>query len=167
MKNMPILLNQCQTAYSAVAIASCFELLVTPDADSWLAPDCQHLWAWALLQWSVGVCSMNRHATLDWSGRGSCDRARAMGQLKASVLQNYLVTLFWLSPSTISKLKAKFRVTGDVRDKLRSPRKMTPQEDCFLTLSVLRNRRFAIKVCRTSPFSGNPEQTSHNQSLVS
>ncbi|KAL7847059.1 hypothetical protein SRHO_G00220390 [Serrasalmus rhombeus] len=48
-------------------------------------------------------------------------------------------------PSTISKLKAKFHITGDVRDRLRSgcPKKMKPQEDRFLTLSGLRYHRLS------------------------
>ena len=54
-----------------------------------LAPECQHLGAWALLQWSVGVC----HATLDL-GRG-----RAIRQLQAGVPQNQVAVLFGLSPS--------------------------------------------------------------------
>ena len=33
MKNLPNLLFQCQAAYSAAAIESCFEFLVSPDVD--------------------------------------------------------------------------------------------------------------------------------------
>ncbi|KAL7837651.1 hypothetical protein SRHO_G00273620 [Serrasalmus rhombeus] len=68
------------------------------------------------------------------------DRAHAIGQLQAGVPQNQVAALFGVSPSTISKLKAKFHITGDVRDRLRSghPKKTTPPEDRFLTLSVLR-----------------------------
>ena len=73
------------------------------------------------------------------------DRARAIGQLQAGVPQNQVTALFGVSPSTISKVKAKFHITGDVRDRPRSgrPKKTTPQEDRFLTLSALRNRRLS------------------------
>ncbi|XP_036949845.1 zinc finger and SCAN domain-containing protein 31-like [Acanthopagrus latus] len=70
------------------------------------------------------------------------DRACAMGKLQAGVPQNQVAALLGVSPSTISKLKAKFRLTGDVIDRPRSgrPKKTTPQEDRFLTLSARRNR---------------------------
>ena len=73
------------------------------------------------------------------------DRARAIGQLQAGVPQNQVAALFGVSPSTISKVKAKFHITGDVRDRPRSgrPKKTTPEEDRFLTLSALRNRRLS------------------------
>uniref|UniRef100_A0A8C5BFR5 Insertion element IS150 protein InsJ-like helix-turn-helix domain-containing protein n=1 Tax=Gadus morhua TaxID=8049 RepID=A0A8C5BFR5_GADMO len=59
------------------------------------------------------------------------DRALAIGQLQAGVPQNQVAALFGLSPSTLSKLKAKFHITGDVKDRPRSgrPKKMMPQED--------------------------------------
>ncbi|KAL7828173.1 hypothetical protein AOLI_G00313250 [Acnodon oligacanthus] len=73
------------------------------------------------------------------------DRAQAIGQLQAGVPQNQVAASFGVSPSTISKLKAKVHITGDVRDRPRSgrPKKTTPQEDRFLTLSVLRYRRLS------------------------
>ena len=43
-----------------------------------------------------------------------------IGQLQAGVPQNQVAALFGVSPSTISKLKAKSHITGDVRDRLRS-----------------------------------------------
>ncbi|KAL6470420.1 hypothetical protein MHYP_G00215390 [Metynnis hypsauchen] len=95
MKNLPNLLCHCQRAYFAVAIDTCFELLVPSGAAN-------------------------------------------QGNFKLV----FRKTLFGVSP-TISKLKANFHITGDVRDKPRSerPKKTTPEEDRFLTLSVLRYRR--------------------------
>ena len=59
------------------------------------------------------------------------EKARAIGQVEAGVPQNQVAALFGVSPGTISKLKAKFRETGDVKDRPRSgrPKKTTPQED--------------------------------------
>lgn len=47
--------------------------------------------------------------------------------------------LFGVSPITIFKVKAKFHIRGDVGDRPWSghPKKTTPQEDRFLTLSAL------------------------------
>ena len=66
------------------------------------------------------------------------EKARAIGQVEAGVPQNQVAALFGVSPGTISKLKAKFRETGDVKDRLRSgrPKKTTPQEDRFITLKL-------------------------------
>ncbi|GLD69672.1 zinc finger and SCAN domain-containing protein 31-like protein [Lates japonicus] len=71
------------------------------------------------------------------------DRAHAIGQLQAGVPQNQVAASFGVSPSTISKLKTKFHITGDVRDRPQSgrPKKTKPQEDRFLTLSALRAAR--------------------------
>ena len=71
------------------------------------------------------------------------DKARAIGQLEAGVRGYRVAAAFGVSPGTISKLKTKFRETGDVKDRPRSgrPRKTTPQEDRFLTLASLRDRR--------------------------
>ena len=68
------------------------------------------------------------------------DRALAIGQLQAGVPQNQVAALFGVSPSTLSKLKAKFYITGDVKDRPRSgrPKNTIPQEDRFITLSALR-----------------------------
>ena len=66
------------------------------------------------------------------------DRAGAIGQLEAGV-PAYRVAAFGVSPGSISKLKTKFRETGEVKDPPRSgrPKKTTPQEDRFLTLASL------------------------------
>ena len=66
------------------------------------------------------------------------EKARAIGQVEAGVPQNQVAALFGVSPGTISKLKAKFRETGDVKDRPRSgrPKKTTPQEDRFITLKL-------------------------------
>ena len=63
-----------------------------------------------------------------------------IGQLQAGVPQNQVAALFGVSPSTLSKLKAKFHITGDVKDRPRivRPKKTTPQEDSFRTLTALR-----------------------------
>lgn len=84
------------------------------------------------------------------------DRARAIGQLQAGVPQNQVAALFGVSPSTISKLKAKFHITGDVRDRPRSgrPKKTTPQED---TSKVWRRRGERYADCctdRVTSFGG-------------
>lgn len=75
------------------------------------------------------------------------DKARAIGQLEAGVPGYRVAAAFGVSPATISKLKTKFRETGDVKDRPRSgrPRKTTPQEDRFLTLASLRNRRLPAR----------------------
>ena len=66
------------------------------------------------------------------------EKARAIGQVEAGVPQNQVAALFGVSPGTISKLKAKFRETGDAKDRPRSgrPKKTTPQEDRFITLKL-------------------------------
>ena len=66
------------------------------------------------------------------------EKARAIGQVEAGVPQNQVAALFGVSPGTISKLKAKFRDTGDVKDRPRSgrPKKTTPQEDRFISLKL-------------------------------
>ena len=66
------------------------------------------------------------------------EKARAIGQVEAGVPQNQVAALFGVSPGTISKLKAKFRETGDVKDRPRSgrPKMTTPQEDRFITLKL-------------------------------
>ena len=57
------------------------------------------------------------------------EKARAIGQVEAGVPQNQVAALFGVSPGrpTISKLKEKFRETGDVKDRPRSgrPKKTT------------------------------------------
>ena len=67
------------------------------------------------------------------------DKALAIGQLQAGVPQNQVAALFGVSPSTLSKLKAKFHIMGDVKDRPQSgrPKKTTPQEERFITLSAL------------------------------
>ena len=74
------------------------------------------------------------------------DRALAIGQLQAGVPQkNQVAALFGVRPSTLSKLKAKYHITGDVKDRSRSgrPKKTTPQEDHFITLSALKCPRLS------------------------
>ena len=75
------------------------------------------------------------------------DKALAIGKVEAGVPENQVAALFGVSPGTISKLKAKFCQTGDVKDRPRSgrPRKTTPQEDRFITRTVLRNRRLSSR----------------------
>ena len=109
MKNLPNLFCHCQTGYFAVAIDTCFELLVPPGAANQV-PD------WHLI-----------------------------GQLQAGVPQNQVAALFGVSPSTLFKLKAKFHITGDVKNRPRSgcPKKTTPQEDRLITLSALSCQRLS------------------------
>jgi len=75
------------------------------------------------------------------------DKARAIGQLEAGVPVRRVAALCGVSPGNISKLKTKFRETGEVKDRPRSgrPRKTTPPEDRFLTLASLRNRRLSSR----------------------
>ena len=74
-------------------------------------------------------------------------KALAIGELEAGVPGYRVAAAFGVSPGTISKLKTKFCETGDVKDRPRSgcPRKTTPQEDRFLTLASLRNRRLPAR----------------------
>jgi len=67
------------------------------------------------------------------------DKACAIGQVEAGVLQYQVATLFGVSPGSISKLKAKFHETGDVKDRQRSghPGKTTSEEDPFISLTAL------------------------------
>ena len=75
------------------------------------------------------------------------DRARAIGQLEAGVPAFRVAASFGVSPGTISKLGTKFRETGEVKDRPKSgcPKKTTPQEDRFLTLAAMRNRRLTAR----------------------
>ena len=76
------------------------------------------------------------------------DRARAVGQLEAGVKQRVVSARFGVSQSAISKLKRRFRDTGDVKDKPRSgrPRVTTPITDRYIRNSVLRNRRVSARI---------------------
>ena len=53
-----------------------------------------------------------------------------IGQLQAGVQQNQVAALFGVSPSTLSKLKAKFHITGDVKDRreVGVPRRRKPKK---------------------------------------
>ncbi|KAK1904362.1 Transposable element Tcb1 transposase, partial [Dissostichus eleginoides] len=75
------------------------------------------------------------------------DKARAIGQLEAVVPVRRVAALCGVSPGNISKLRTKFRETGEVKDRPRRgrPRKTTPPEDRFLTLASLRNRRLSSR----------------------
>ena len=75
------------------------------------------------------------------------DKAPAIGQLEAGILVRRVAALFGVSPGTISKCRTKFCETGEVKDRPQSgrPRKTTPQEDWFLTLASLRNRRLSSR----------------------
>ena len=111
MKNLPNLLCQHQTAYSAVAIDPCFELLVRPGSDS----TCEHGPYYSGQLVSGPRIGMSRLTDLD--------RAHALGQLLAGITQNHVAALFGVSP-TISKLTAKFHIGsggGSVMHRVASP----------------------------------------------
>lgn len=71
------------------------------------------------------------------------DRARAIGQIEAGVPQRDVAQMFGVSKSTISKLKRKFQDTGYVKDRPRPgrPKSTTNDEDRFIRLNTLRDRR--------------------------
>ncbi|CAH1256352.1 BCAN [Branchiostoma lanceolatum] len=73
------------------------------------------------------------------------DKLRAVGQVEAGTRQRDVAALFGVRPGTISKLVAKFRATGDVKDMPRTgrPRATTPEQDQFLTRATLRDRRLS------------------------
>ena len=50
------------------------------------------------------------------------DQARAIGQLEAGKSQTEVAATFGVTQGMISKLKTKFRLTGDVKDRPRSGR---------------------------------------------
>ena len=61
------------------------------------------------------------------------DRARAIGQLEAGVPAFRVAASFGVSPGAISKLRAKFRETGKVKDRPRqdnTPRRPVPHPCC-------------------------------------
>ena len=66
-------------------------------------------------------------------------RAMPIGHLEAGVSQRQMAQTFGVSESMISKLKVKFRETGDVKDRPRTgrPRKTTAPKDRFITLTAL------------------------------
>ncbi|KAK1886315.1 putative protein y4xN, partial [Dissostichus eleginoides] len=75
------------------------------------------------------------------------EKARAIGQLEAGIPVSRVAALCGVSPGNISKLRTKFRETGEVKDRPQSgrPRKTTPPEDRFLTIASLRNRRLSSR----------------------
>ena len=89
------------------------------------------------------------------------DKAHAIGQLEAGVPVRRVAALFGVSPGTISKLRTKFRETGEVKDRPQSgrPRKTTPQKDWFLTLASLRNRRLLPEIYRQDLHNGTTDRS--------
>ena len=69
-------------------------------------------------------------------------RERATGMLTAGMSARDVDRHFQRHESTISRLRNRFQQTGNVADRPRlgRPRKITPQEDRFLTTSSRRNR---------------------------
>ena len=69
-------------------------------------------------------------------------RERAIGMLTAGMSARYVARHFQRHEPTMSRLLNRFQQTGNVVDRSRSgrPRKTTPWEDRFLTISSQRNR---------------------------
>ena len=114
-------------------------------------PQCIVLLVLTLLfwvEWGIGCvlndCSLHQSGhlvsapSISMPRLSNLEKARAIGQVEAGVPQNQVAALFGVSPGTISKLKAKFCETGDIKDRPRSgrPKKTTPQEDRFITLKL-------------------------------
>ena len=70
-------------------------------------------------------------------------RAMVVGQFQAGVPTNVITNTFNVHKSTVSRLLRKFHATGDVKDlpKPGRPRVTTRQEDNFIRLGVVRNRK--------------------------
>ena len=70
-------------------------------------------------------------------------KARAIGQIEAGMLQKDVAERLGVSPGTITKWKQKFRATGDVKDRPRSgrPKITTEQQDRYIRRLALQSRR--------------------------
>ena len=70
-------------------------------------------------------------------------KARAIGQIEAGMLQKDVAERLGVSPGTITKWKQKFRATGEVKDRPRSgrPKIKTEQQDHYIRTLALQNRR--------------------------
>lgn len=88
----------------------------------------------------VNLCH-NHHLVM--AKLSNLDRARALGHLNAGMPQNRVAQLFGVSLSTIKRLRRRFQETGDVKDRPRSgrPRVTTGQDDLYIRMAALRNRR--------------------------
>ena len=126
---MPNPLCPCPTAHSSLIPLTRFEPLATLSAAK-QGP------VWHLMD---STCdNAPRHCEksvstprIDMPRLTDIDKVRAIGQAQAGTPQIQAAASLGVSPSTISKLKAKLQATGDVRDRPRSgrPKKTPPQEE--------------------------------------
>ena len=77
------------------------------------------------------------------------DRVHVMPQLKAGVLQNHIVALFGVSPSTISQLKAKFQIMEwSETGREASQEDNTSRRPFSHPVSTVRTVGSLLKICR-------------------
>ena len=70
-------------------------------------------------------------------------KARAIGQIEAGMLQKDVAERLDVSPGTITKWKQTCQATGDVKDRPRSvrPKTTTEQQDRYIRVLALQDRR--------------------------
>ena len=79
-------------------------------------------------------------------------KARAIGQIQAGILQQVVAERLGVSPGTITKWKQKFQATGDVKDRPRTgrPKITTEQQDRYIRVLALQDRRRTSKSIQRS-----------------
>lgn len=109
----------------------------------------ENLFCYWLLFWASGDNKViNRHQTSNTGYNSQFASHPSMpcltDQANVGVLQNRAATLFRMSPSIIYKLMVKLHIMQEDRLWSGHDKKMTRQEDHFLTLSAKRARRSAM-----------------------
>ena len=87
------------------------------------------------------------------------DRARALGMLLAGATATDVAARFNVNRSTINRIRTPVRTTASVADRPRSgrPRATTQEQDRFLVIQYLQNRRRnAEQTARETPGRHNP-----------